>query len=97
MPFLEVACSRLVETTLDSGSCLACHVRFYVITYEGGSGLQHFLLGLIIAGVLLACMFPVWPMWAKASRRLRPNLEVARVLVHVLAAASLARRWVCGT
>lgn len=40
---------------------------FYVITYEGGSGLQHFLLGLIIAGVLLACMFPVWPMWAKVG------------------------------
>lgn len=38
---------------------------FYVITYEGGSGLQHFLLALIIVGVLLACMFPVWPMWAK--------------------------------
>jgi len=40
---------------------------FYVITYEGGGGLQHFLLGLIIAGVLLACMFPVWPMWAKVG------------------------------
>jgi len=40
---------------------------FYVITYEGGNGLQHFLLALIIAGVLLACMFPVWPMWAKVG------------------------------
>lgn len=40
---------------------------FYVITYEGGSGMQHFLLALIIAGVLLACMFPVWPMWAKVG------------------------------
>ena len=42
--------------------------RFYVITYESGTGLQHFLLALIIGGVLLACMFPVWPMWAKAGR-----------------------------
>jgi hypothetical protein len=42
--------------------------RFYVITYESGTGLQHFLLALIIGGVLLACMFPVWPMWAKARR-----------------------------
>ena len=41
--------------------------RFYVITYESGTGLQHFLLALIIGGVLLACMFPVWPMWAKAA------------------------------
>lgn len=40
---------------------------FYVITYEGGSGMQHFMLALIIAGVLLACMFPVWPMWAKVG------------------------------
>merc|ERR1719343_959536 len=40
---------------------------FYVITYEGNSGMQHFLLALIIAGVLLACMFPVWPMWAKVG------------------------------
>jgi len=29
--------------------------------------MQHFLLALIIAGVLLACMFPVWPMWAKVG------------------------------
>lgn len=27
--------------------------------------MQHFLLALIIAGILLVCMFPVWPMWAK--------------------------------
>ncbi|CAJ1417789.1 unnamed protein product [Effrenium voratum] len=40
---------------------------FYVVTYESGTGLQHFLLALIIAGVLLACMFPVWPMWAKVG------------------------------
>jgi len=40
---------------------------FYVITYAGSSGMQHFLLGLMIAGVLLACMFPVWPMWAKVG------------------------------
>jgi len=38
---------------------------FYIITYEGGTGLQHFLLALIILGVLLVCLFPVWPMWAK--------------------------------
>lgn len=38
---------------------------YYVLLYEGGSGMQHFLLGLVIAGVLLACMFPVWPVWAK--------------------------------
>jgi len=40
---------------------------FYVIIYQGDGGLQHFLLALIIAGVLLACMFPVWPMWAKVG------------------------------
>jgi len=40
---------------------------YYVITYDGGGGMQHFLLTLIIAGVLLACMFPVWPMWAKVG------------------------------
>eukprot|EP00929_Paragymnodinium_shiwhaense_P015336 TRINITY_DN123411_c0_g1_i1.p1 TRINITY_DN123411_c0_g1~~TRINITY_DN123411_c0_g1_i1.p1 ORF type:complete len:348 (+),score=112.63 TRINITY_DN123411_c0_g1_i1:108-1151(+) len=39
--------------------------QFYVITYEGGKGMQHFLLALIVAGILLVCMFPVWPMWAK--------------------------------
>merc|ERR1719343_689462 len=40
---------------------------YYVITYEGSSGMQHFMLALIITGVLLACMFPVWPMWAKVG------------------------------
>eukprot|EP00401_Gymnodinium_catenatum_P066741 CAMPEP_0117529486 /NCGR_PEP_ID=MMETSP0784-20121206/37856_1 /TAXON_ID=39447 /ORGANISM="" /LENGTH=360 /DNA_ID=CAMNT_0005325807 /DNA_START=118 /DNA_END=1200 /DNA_ORIENTATION=- len=52
---------RLGRTPNQSFDCEG----FYVITYEGGSGLQHFLLALIIIGVLLACMFPVWPMWAK--------------------------------
>mmetsp|Transcript_141766 Transcript_141766/g.395256 ORF Transcript_141766/g.395256 Transcript_141766/m.395256 type:complete len:370 (+) Transcript_141766:74-1183(+) len=54
---------RLGRTPNQSFDCEG----FYVITYEGGSGLQHFLLALIIAGVLLACMFPVWPMWAKVG------------------------------
>merc|ERR1712137_156961 len=54
---------RLEKTAL-SPHAFSCE-GFYVINYEGGSGLQHFLLALIIAGVLLACMFPVWPMWAK--------------------------------
>ena len=52
-----------------------------MITYEGGTGLQRFLLGLIIAGVLLACMFPVWPMWAK------DNLASLSLVVG---------RWACG-
>lgn len=40
---------------------------FYVITYEGDTAMQHLFLALIIAGVLLACMFPVWPFWAKVG------------------------------
>lgn len=52
---------RLGRTPNQSFDCEG----FYVVTYEGGSGLQHFLLALIILGVLLVCMFPVWPMWAK--------------------------------
>lgn len=54
---------RLGRTPNQSFDCDG----FYVITYESGSGLQHFLLALIILGVLLACMFPVWPMWAKVG------------------------------
>jgi translocation protein SEC62 len=38
---------------------------FYVIVYEGNTGWQHFMLALIIVGVLLATMWPVWPIWAK--------------------------------
>jgi len=38
---------------------------FYVIEWEGNSGWQHFLLACIIVGVLLVCMWPVWPIWAK--------------------------------
>lgn len=38
---------------------------FYALIYEGGSAFQHFLLALIILGVLLICMFPVWPIWGK--------------------------------
>jgi len=38
---------------------------YYVIEYEGDSSWQHFLLACIIVGVLLVCMWPVWPIWAK--------------------------------
>jgi translocation protein SEC62 len=38
---------------------------FYIIHWEGDSGMRHFLLGLMVAAVLLVCMFPVWPIWAK--------------------------------
>jgi translocation protein SEC62 len=54
---------RVARTTNQKFDCEG----FYVITYEGSSSMQHFLLALIIAGVLLACMFPVWPMWAKVG------------------------------
>jgi len=52
---------RLARSPNQSFDCEG----FYAITYEGGSGMKHFLLALLIAGVLLICMFPVWPMWAK--------------------------------
>jgi len=54
---------RLGRTPVQKFDCEG----YYVVTYEGGGGMQHFLLALIIAGVLLACMFPVWPMWAKVG------------------------------
>lgn len=38
---------------------------YYIVVYEGGNGMQKFMLALLIVGVLLACMFPAWPMWAK--------------------------------
>ena len=68
----------LVVTTSFSHSAPRKLLRFYVITYESGTGLQHFLLALIIAGVLLACMFPVWPMWAKVPSGLRGVLGALR-------------------
>eukprot|EP01053_Blabericola_migrator_P011127 Blabericola_migrator_1__11126@NODE_650_length_7055_cov_154_878363_g476_i0_p3_GENE_NODE_650_length_7055_cov_154_878363_g476_i0NODE_650_length_7055_cov_154_878363_g476_i0_p3_ORF_typecomplete_len427_score86_86Sec62/PF03839_16/3_6e42_NODE_650_length_7055_cov_154_878363_g476_i043755655 len=34
---------------------------FYVILYEEKSSLNYIVLGLIITGVLVACMFPIWP------------------------------------
>jgi len=54
---------RLASTPNQKFDCEG----YYVITYSGGSGMQHLMLALIIAGVLLACMFPVWPMWAKVG------------------------------
>jgi len=38
---------------------------FYVVQYEGSKSWQHFLLFCVIVGVLLICMWPVWPIWAK--------------------------------
>ena len=37
----------------------------YIILYEGSKTIQHALSFLAIIGVLVACMFPAWPVWAK--------------------------------
>mmetsp|Transcript_40971 Transcript_40971/g.61917 ORF Transcript_40971/g.61917 Transcript_40971/m.61917 type:complete len:343 (-) Transcript_40971:185-1213(-) len=54
---------RLIRTPNQKFECDG----YYVITYEGDTAMQHLFLALIIAGVLLACMFPVWPFWAKVG------------------------------
>jgi len=38
---------------------------FYIIDYTGHQGMQYFLLSVIIGAVLIGCLFPVWPFWAK--------------------------------
>lgn len=40
---------------------------FYIILYEGSKTMQHFFSGLAIVLVLVACMFPAWPVWAKIA------------------------------
>ncbi len=38
---------------------------FYIVLYEGSKTFQHVLSLVAIALVLVACMFPAWPVWAK--------------------------------
>eukprot|EP00397_Hematodinium_sp_SG-2012_P041515 GEMP01045741.1.p1 GENE.GEMP01045741.1~~GEMP01045741.1.p1 ORF type:complete len:344 (+),score=73.29 GEMP01045741.1:88-1119(+) len=38
---------------------------FYIVNYSGHQGMQYFLLSCIIGAVLIGCLFPVWPFWAK--------------------------------
>lgn len=40
---------------------------FYIILYEGSKTMQHVFSFAAIAGVLVACMFPAWPVWAKIA------------------------------
>lgn len=38
---------------------------FYAWTYKGSQTWNHMLLGIILLIVLLGCLFPIWPRWAK--------------------------------
>eukprot|EP01057_Protomagalhaensia_wolfi_P004641 Protomagalhaensia_wolfi_Nauph_80__4640@NODE_47_length_4232_cov_143_859289_g38_i0_p2_GENE_NODE_47_length_4232_cov_143_859289_g38_i0NODE_47_length_4232_cov_143_859289_g38_i0_p2_ORF_typecomplete_len492_score113_60Sec62/PF03839_16/3_4e37SURF4/PF02077_15/0_096DUF2254/PF10011_9/43DUF2254/PF10011_9/1_1e02_NODE_47_length_4232_cov_143_859289_g38_i08612336 len=40
---------------------------FYIILYEESSSLNHIVLGLIVVGVMLACLFPIWPVKLKIA------------------------------
>ena len=40
---------------------------FYIILYEGSKTMQHVFSGIAIGVVLLMCMFPAWPAWAKIA------------------------------
>jgi translocation protein SEC62 len=40
---------------------------FYIVLYEGSKTVQHIFSGLAIVLVLLLCMFPAWPAWAKIA------------------------------
>ncbi|KAF4667798.1 erg10, acetyl-CoA C-acetyltransferase [Perkinsus chesapeaki] len=37
----------------------------YIVEWEGSKTMQYVLLAVIITAVLLMCLFPVWPLWAK--------------------------------
>ena len=39
----------------------------YIVLYEGSKTMQHVFSALAIVGVLVACMFPAWPVWAKIA------------------------------
>jgi len=40
---------------------------FYIVLYEGSKTLQHVFSAIAIGLVLLLCMFPAWPAWAKIA------------------------------
>ncbi|KAF4658623.1 hypothetical protein FOL46_006888 [Perkinsus olseni] len=39
----------------------------YIVEWEGSKTMQYVLLAVVITAVLLMCLFPVWPMWAKLA------------------------------
>lgn len=38
---------------------------FYIVEYTGTKGMQYFLMVCIVVCVIIGCLFPVWPFWAK--------------------------------
>lgn len=38
---------------------------YYIIDYEGSQRVQKLILAFVMIGILLACMWPAWPIWAK--------------------------------
>lgn len=83
---------RLVAVPPAQGASPWDEDYFYVIAYEGDRSLQYVLLGALIVFILMACMFPAWPLWAKlgvwylatALLVLMLAIVVVRILVFVM-------------
>lgn len=59
---------------------------FYVILYEENTSLNHIVLAAIIIGVLLACLFPIWPFRLKIA-----VYYIGVVLVTIMIILSIIR------
>jgi translocation protein SEC62 len=83
---------RLVAVQPQPGVSAWAEDYFYCIAYEGDPTMQYVLLGVLIVVILMACMFPAWPLWAKlgvwylatALLALMLFIVVLRIVVFVL-------------
>eukprot|EP01054_Gregarina_sp_Poly1_P006509 Gregarina_sp_Poly_1__6508@NODE_348_length_9346_cov_198_894493_g291_i0_p3_GENE_NODE_348_length_9346_cov_198_894493_g291_i0NODE_348_length_9346_cov_198_894493_g291_i0_p3_ORF_typecomplete_len407_score59_27Sec62/PF03839_16/3e41SURF4/PF02077_15/0_018MMPL/PF03176_15/0_044DUF1700/PF08006_11/0_63_NODE_348_length_9346_cov_198_894493_g291_i075598779 len=70
---------------------------FYVIIYEENTSLNHIVLAAIVTGVLLACLFPIWPFRLKiAVYYLGVVLVTIMIILSIIRLVLFAVCWFAG-
>eukprot|EP01055_Gregarina_sp_Pseudo9_P002763 Gregarina_sp_Pseudo_9__2762@NODE_2_length_7458_cov_33_430786_g1_i0_p3_GENE_NODE_2_length_7458_cov_33_430786_g1_i0NODE_2_length_7458_cov_33_430786_g1_i0_p3_ORF_typecomplete_len407_score60_07Sec62/PF03839_16/5_7e41DUF1700/PF08006_11/0_041SURF4/PF02077_15/0_068zfTim10_DDP/PF02953_15/1_9e03zfTim10_DDP/PF02953_15/4_3_NODE_2_length_7458_cov_33_430786_g1_i021283348 len=70
---------------------------FYVIVYEENTSLNHIVLAVIVTGVLLACLFPIWPFRLKiAVYYIGVVLVTIMIILSIIRLVLFAACWFAG-
>jgi len=71
---------------------------FYIVEYTGAKGMQYFLMVCIVLCVIIGCLFPVWPFWAKLGGwYCVVMLSTVYFAVQIIRLALFIVLWVIGT
>jgi translocation protein SEC62 len=58
---------KIIRLSAEDQNFESAGGSFYIVLYEGSKTMQHVFSAIAIGMVLLLCMFPAWPAWAKIA------------------------------